>query len=203
MKRIISLMMFCLCVSFVSAQVDFTTQNISTVGSTRAVVDMNNDDLDDVVSVTSSNVNINYQQDDGTFVVANIPTTAADNTPSWSMAAADYDSNGYTDLLYGGGSGVTFMRANGNGTGFTEVSGPEYVFSQRTNFIDINNDGHLDAFVCHDVQPNVYYINDGSGLIMIMMAIKICLSQNVVENLQEELTKCTQIMEMVRLLKMH
>jgi hypothetical protein len=163
MKRIISLMMFCLCVSLVSAQVDFTTQNISTVGSTRAVVDMNNDDLDDVVSVSSSNVNVNYQQEDGTFVVANIPTSAADNTASWSMAAADYDSNGFTDLLYGGGSGVTFMRANNSGTGFTEISGPEYVFSQRSNFVDINNDGHLDAFVCHDVAPNVYYINDGSG----------------------------------------
>ena len=47
--------------------------------------------------------------------------------------------------------------------GFTETSGPQYVFSQRSNFIDINNDGNLDAFVCHDVAPNVYYINDGVG----------------------------------------
>ena len=37
------------------------------------------------------------------------------------------------------------------------------MFSQRSNFVDINNDGHLDAFVCHDVQPTVYYINDGEG----------------------------------------
>jgi hypothetical protein len=37
------------------------------------------------------------------------------------------------------------------------------VFCQRTNFVDINNDGHLDAFSCHDVNPNVYYLNDGSG----------------------------------------
>jgi len=124
---------------------------------------MNGDDLDDVVSVSSSNVNIHYQLEGGGFNIVNIPTTAADNTASWSMAAADYDSNGFTDLLYGGGSGVTFMRANSNGTGFTEISGSEYVFSQRSNFVDINNDGHLDAFVCHDVAPNVYYINDGSG----------------------------------------
>jgi hypothetical protein len=67
------------------------------------------------------------------------------------------------DLLYGGGDGVTFMYANEDGTAFTQVSGPEYVFSQRSNFVDINNDGHLDAFVCHDVQPNVYYLNDGEG----------------------------------------
>ena len=29
--------------------------------------------------------------------------------------------------------------------------------------VDINNDGLLDAFVCHDVAPNVYYINNGDG----------------------------------------
>ena len=46
---------------------------------------------------------------------------------------------------------------------FTQISTPEYVFSQRSNFVDINQDGHLDAFVCHDVAPNVYYLNDGTG----------------------------------------
>jgi hypothetical protein len=83
--------------------------------------------------------------------------------PTWSFAAGDFDKNGQTDLLYGGGSGVTFMKANATGTEFTQISFPQYVFSQRSNFIDINNDGHLDAFVCHDVAPNVYYINDGLG----------------------------------------
>ena len=34
------------------------------------------------------------------------------------MAAADFDENGFTDLLYGAGSGVTFMKANDTGTGF-------------------------------------------------------------------------------------
>lgn len=140
----------------------FTTSSVSTTGTNRAVVDMNGDFLDDIVSTGTTNVNIQYQTATG-FTETNITTTAADYLPSWSLAAADYDRNGYNDLLYGGGSGVTFMRANATGTGFTEISGSEYVFSQRSNFVDINNDGHLDAFVCHDVQPNVYYINDGSG----------------------------------------
>ncbi|RYZ17475.1 MAG: CRTAC1 family protein, partial [Sphingobacteriales bacterium] len=30
-------------------------------------------------------------------------------------------------------------------------------------FVDINNDGNLDAFSCHDVAPNVYYMNSNSG----------------------------------------
>jgi hypothetical protein len=79
------------------------------------------------------------------------------------MCIGDLDGNGYNDLLYGGGYGVTFMMATDGGEAFVERSGPEYVFSQRSNMVDINNDGHLDAFVCHDVAPNVYYMNDGNG----------------------------------------
>ncbi|WP_296314842.1 FG-GAP-like repeat-containing protein [Winogradskyella sp. UBA3174] len=143
----------------------FTSSNVPTSGTQRAAVDMNGDFLDDVVSIGTTNVNIFYQQISGglSTTATNIGTTSADNSPSWSLAAADYDRNGYTDLLYGGGSGVTFMKANATGTGFTETSGSEYVFSQRSNFADINNDGNLDAFVCHDVDANVYYINDGNG----------------------------------------
>ena len=164
MKKIITLFVFSALTSFVFAQnVTFTTSGLNTTGEGRALVDMNGDFLDDVVSIESSNINVFYQQPDGTFQEANISTPLADNFPSWSLAAADYDGNGYTDLLYGGGSGVTFMRANADGTAFTKVSGPEFVFSQRSNFVDINNDGDLDAFVCHDVAPNVFYLNDGDG----------------------------------------
>ena len=145
------------------APITFTEQTISTTGTNRAVVDMNGDFLDDIVSINSTNINIQEQQIGGGFIEKNITTPAADFTPSWSLAAADFDGNGFTDLLYGAGSGVTFMKANADGTAFTEISGSQDIFSQRSNFIDINNDGHLDAFVCHDVEPNVYYINDGSG----------------------------------------
>ena len=163
------------------APVTFSTQSFNSLGAFQinwAVVDMNGDYLDDIVTVrtsSSTTINIQYQNVGGGFTSVDITTPSPDYSPSWSIAAADYDKNGYTDLLYGSGSGVTFMRAeinsgnlnNGNPfddvTSFTEVSGNQYVFSQRSNFADINNDGHLDAFVCHDVAPNVYYINDGSG----------------------------------------
>jgi len=163
MKKITLFLLLFTCFQFISAQVTFTTQSISTSGENRAVVDMNGDFLDDIVSISSTNVNIQYQLSAGGFNNVNITTTAANYLPSWSLAAADYDKNGYTDLLYGSGNGVTFMKANSSGTGFTEISGSEFVFSQRSNFADINNDGNLDAFVCHDVEPNVYYMNDGNG----------------------------------------
>jgi hypothetical protein len=145
--------------------VTFTAQNIGTISGTHkiCVADLNGDSLDDIVTVSSTSVQIHYQQNSGGFSVTSIPTTAAQFLPTWSMAIGDYDKNGFNDLVYGGGNGVTIMRANNTGTGFTQISGPQYVFSQRSNFVDINNDGHLDIFVCHDVQPNVYYMNDGNG----------------------------------------
>lgn len=134
--------------------------NIS--GSAECAVDMNKDHLDDVVSVTATNIRINFQNNNGTFTTANFATTPADHMPDWSIAAGDYNRDGYNDLLYGSTNGLTFMRSNGLGTGYTEDTPGGDIFCQRTNFVDINNDGNLDAFSCHDVDPNVYYMNDGA-----------------------------------------
>ncbi|MBL8011984.1 MAG: VCBS repeat-containing protein [Flavobacteriales bacterium] len=132
------------------------------IGSTVAAVDMNGDHLDDVVRVTELQITINHQQTGGGLVQTVFPTDTADTTPYWSLAAGDLDGNGYNDLLYAGGS-ATFMLANADATAYIENSQTEWIFCQRSNFVDINNDGHLDAFVCHDVEPNVYYLNDGQG----------------------------------------
>lgn len=37
------------------------------------------------------------------------------------------------------------------------------VYVQGTNFVDVNNDGYADIFICNDVGLNQFYINDGSG----------------------------------------
>ncbi len=145
------------------AGLSFTNEVVGVNGSTQCVVDMNGDFLDDVVSTTATNIRVNAQQPGGGFIPYDYTTTNADHTPSWSICAGDIDGNGFNDLLYAGGSGVTFMMANDNGDGYIENSFDEYVFCQRSNMVDINNDGNLDAFVCHDVDPNVYFINDGTG----------------------------------------
>jgi hypothetical protein len=124
---------------------------------------MNGDHLDDAVAPGTTNVHIQQQLAGGGFQPVNITTSAADHSASWSMSAGDLDGNGYNDLQYGDSDGVTYMLANSTGTGFTELSFPQSVFSQRGNMVDINNDGALDAFMCHDIDANVYYMNDGDG----------------------------------------
>lgn len=143
--------------------VSFTAQSIVASGLAYCVVDMNNDGLDDVVDVGPTTIRVNYQQQGGGFVPTSYTTTAADHPASWSICAGDLDGNGWNDLMYGAGDGVTFMLASADGSAFTELSFAQYVFCQRTNMVDIDNDGNLDAFSCHDVAANVYFLNDGAG----------------------------------------
>ncbi len=145
--------------------VNFTPEFVSTISGSYniAVSDMNGDYLDDIVSVSENNVQVHFQSNTGGFNAVNYTTPTIPNMPSWSMAIADFNKDGYNDLLYGGGNGVSFLKSNGNGTGYNHSTTSDYVFSQRSNFVDLNNDGNLDAFVCHDVAPNVYYMNDGNG----------------------------------------
>lgn len=142
----------------------FTNVNVDVSGQyVMCVADMNGDYLDDIVVPSDGSINILYQNADGTFTNTTRMAEETPYMPGWSLAAGDYDGNGYNDLLYGSGSGATLMIANDDGTAYTRMITPEYVFSQRTNFVDINNDGNLDAFVCHDVDPNVYFLNDGNN----------------------------------------
>lgn len=147
-------------------RISFTPQSVTAPGTfNHCVVDMNGDYLDDIVSVISATqINIAYQQANGTFNNVNytIPTTSI--TPSWSIAAGDYDNNGFNDLIYGSSSGVAFVKANATGTGYTSDRKTQSYLTQRTNFIDINKDGKLDAFVCDDNSPNRFYMNDGINM---------------------------------------
>jgi hypothetical protein len=129
------------------------------------IVDMNGDYKDDIVSaIGTTQMAISYQQSGGTFSTTTYTLTNTVITPSWSIAAGDYDNNGYNDLIWGSGSGVTFLKANSNGTAYSTDRKSQNYLVQRTNFVDINSDGKLDAFACDDNAPNRLYINDGTNL---------------------------------------
>ena len=149
----------------VTPPIGFNTVTFPELSRCLGTVDMDGDYLDDLMDVSNTQVFLLLQQEEGEvpFEFVNYPTEQAQFPYVWSIAAGDIDGDGYNDLVYGGGAGVSFMFRNPDGQSFSTFSTPDYVFSQRSNFVDLNNDGHLDAFVCHDVAPNVYYMNDGEG----------------------------------------
>ncbi len=147
------------------AQVSFTNQS-GLIGNypdhSEVGVDMNGDYLDDYVRISANGIGIDYQRPDQTFNSVWIPMNI-DNVPNWSIAAGDLDGNGINDFVLGNGQRVSFLIANADGTAFTEDDHPEYIFSQRSTMADIDNDGDLDSFVCHDVDLSHPYRNDGNA----------------------------------------
>ncbi|NND94399.1 MAG: T9SS type A sorting domain-containing protein [Flavobacteriales bacterium] len=161
-----------LLIVFISSSISLSSQSFTQMtsllsGTTSSgepcILDMNGDNLDDVVRYSSGNLIIDYQQVDGSFEEQVYPA-GINNYPSWSVAGGDLDGNGFNDLILGSGSEVSFVYANADGTGYNEVNVDDYIFTQRTNMVDIDNDGNLDAFACHDVDQSHPFKNDGTGV---------------------------------------
>jgi hypothetical protein len=146
------------------SQVDFVSESYQEglFGTLRdCVVDLNGDFKDDIIGITENGIDIAYQTEDG-FEFRSI-SKQLQKLPLWSICAGDIDANGYNDLMLGDGDRVSFLYADANGSDYNEVLGTEEIFCQRTTFVDIDVDGHLDAFVCNDVGENQPYRNDGNG----------------------------------------
>jgi hypothetical protein len=157
-----------------SAQISFTNQNAllpsSTFSSGNAIgiCDMNNDGKDDIVrDSANSRLVIEYQQaPNALFAESHFPGITF-GLP-WGLCIGDYDNNGFNDIFQGSSSNGYLLTANGSG-GFTRENmtttyGGGGVFTQGCNFADIDNDGNLDVFICHDTgMPKIYMGNGAQG----------------------------------------
>ncbi len=143
--------------------ISFTSQQISISPTICNVADMNGDFLDDITYVEGNQITILTQKTVGGFDTIVMPLSTYVLTPDWSIAAGDFDRNGFNDLALGNGSRLTILKANETGTNFSIIAYPQSIFTQRTNFVDINNDGNLDLWACHDVAQSHAYKNDGIG----------------------------------------
>lgn len=179
MKKLLSFIIAISFVGTIAAQVTFTNQSGllgNYADSSEAAADMNNDGLDDYIRVSSNGIGIDYQNPDGTFT-SQMHSMSIQNVPNWSIAIGDLDGNGYNDLVLGNGQRVSFVLANADGTAYTETTHPEFIFSQRSTMVDIDNDGDLDSFVCHDVDLSHPYRNDGNGV--------MTLDQSLIQTIDE------------------
>ncbi len=138
------------------------TDNFS--GFCMGIADMNADGKDDIVRYNLGRVlNIEVQRAaNQTF--RHIGGNPISNFPEWSTCIADVDRDGYNDILVGGSyDNIKILRSQ-QGESFNSTNLPNSsIFLQGSNFIDLNNDGWLDVFACHDDGDNREYLNDGSG----------------------------------------
>jgi hypothetical protein len=135
---------------------------MGTMGQAKCGVDINGDLLDDITRVGPDGLHIDYQQPDGSFLYRYIPQPI-EVLPTWSLCAGDLDQDGYNDLLFGGGNKVSFLLSRANASTFEETAMPDFIYSQRSTFSDIDLDGDLDAFVCRDDGISQSFRNDGDG----------------------------------------
>jgi len=91
------------------------------------------------------------------------------------VTIGDYDGDGRPDVFMAHHTGKDRLYRQTGDLVFTDVTdmagiGENHEWSAGAAFIDINNDGLLDLYVCHYDAPNSLYINDGDGTFTEMAA---------------------------------
>ena len=132
-------------------------------GGCVGIADMDGDGYDDLILLDQSkNLYIDYQASNGTYTSYSMG--AASSAQQWGMAVGDVDNDGHKDFFSGGSNdGVHFLRMSGRGNGTWSNLNNGSMFMQCANMADINNDGWLDAFGCHDNAAPRIWLNDGAG----------------------------------------
>ena len=90
----------------------------------------------------------------GNFKFANVTRLASINKGqhySHGPAVADYDNDGFEDVVITGYGGIQFLRNQGDGT-FQELAPSglnETLWSSSAGWADLNGDQLLDLYICH------------------------------------------------------
>jgi hypothetical protein len=171
MQRYTFLLLLLFFSAVLSAQISFSNRtNLLTPvehfsGVAIAVCDMNGDGLDDIVRLNQGiNLNIQFQTSANQAFTSSV-TYPIQGEDTWGMCTADFNNDGLGDVLAGGReNGIKFIKQKPDGTFTTQLVTNPTTFVQCVNFADINNDGSLDAFVCHDDGVSRIFKNNGSGV---------------------------------------
>ncbi|MEM7374962.1 MAG: FG-GAP-like repeat-containing protein [Bacteroidota bacterium] len=150
-------------VSF-SNQSSLLTPSPSYSGAPIGIADMNGDRKDDIVQLDNRVIlKIAFQNSPNqAFTIQNYGQLNSGN--EWSMCIADVDKNGINDILAGGSyNNLKLVTGNSLGQFSSAILTNSNIFLQGSNFADINNDGWIDIFACHDDADSRKYENDGTG----------------------------------------
>lgn len=141
-------------------------------------IDVDGDGWDDIFfsnGPTAGQNNMLYRNNgDNTFSTITTDDIVMDNDRSDGASFADVDNDGDLDAVVvtygrnGVGRKNYFYRNNGNGTFTHEPAnaiGIPLTYSEMANWIDLNNDQFLDAYITNSVvsRRNLYFENQGDG----------------------------------------
>ncbi|MBX2871563.1 MAG: VCBS repeat-containing protein [Saprospiraceae bacterium] len=135
-----------------------------TSGVAIGVADMNGDSLDDIIRLHDTRrLRIDYQQADSSHFAGVSHNTLFGG--QWSLCIGDANNDGFNDIFTGGiYNGLKVLLAKEEGSFYqSRVYTSPSIFLQGSNFVDINNDGALDIFACHDEGLSVVLRNEGDG----------------------------------------
>ena len=134
-------------------------------GVAMAVSDMNGDGKDDIIRFNQAEVlNVQYQGvANQNFTSHSIGQVSTKN--QWSVCIADFDKNGFNDILCGGAYDNIKLIHNddGNTSYMSSILSNSDIFIQGSNFVDINGDNWVDIFACHDDEESRAYRNEQNG----------------------------------------
>ncbi|MEM6801156.1 MAG: VCBS repeat-containing protein, partial [Bacteroidota bacterium] len=130
------------------------------------ISDMNGDGKDDIVHLQDGRIlYIEYQnKKNEEFISSRIDTVSEES--EWALCIADVDNNGRNDVLIGGQyNGLKLYQGDETNSFQKSILPLDLLglFAQGTNFIDIDNDGWVDVFSCHDEADNQKFRNLGDG----------------------------------------
>ncbi len=141
-------------------------------------IDVNSDGWDDIFftngPAAGQNNMLYINNGDNTFTTVTDDAIVLDNDRSDGASFADVDNDGDLDAVVvtygrnGVGKKNYFYRNNGDGTFEYEADnaiGIPLTYSEMVNWIDLNNDQFLDAYITNSVVStrNLYFENQGDG----------------------------------------
>lgn len=173
MKQTFHLLFFLIGIGPINGQIQFTNHSHLLANKeihthfAIAVVDMNGDGLDDIVRLDEGQeLYIDYQTDPGSPFTGKYINSFSSNDIQWSICVADVNRNGWNDIFTGDSRKLRLLLAIPSEDEYqpspSNATFP-VTFLQGSNFIDIDNDGHVDIFACHDEGVSIALRNDSEG----------------------------------------
>ncbi|MEM1323120.1 MAG: FG-GAP-like repeat-containing protein [Bacteroidota bacterium] len=168
---ILILAMLC-CSDAVQAQFSFTNQSAELLqktdlksGVAMGIADMDGDGLDDIIRLDQAqSLWIDYQVA-GADSMRSVSYGRIADSNQWTLTIGDVDNDGVCEIMTGGVyDEIKVLKYDAVQDSYVTTSLPgNTIFAQGSNFADINNDGFLDAFVCHDDGASRIWGNNGNG----------------------------------------